>query len=831
VAIVNFTGFETGDASELYYTSGTVSIQGTVKRTGSYALRTNPTTTGKGSALFGGLDATGAATVLNLAAAYPAFYFQWHVCPGAGSEEDICQPVDYVGSFSCRVTIHGTDHKLRLYDISYNLIGTSTTALTIDTWYRIEIGYVAGSPGSLELKINGTSEVSGAATASAFGAIYLGKTANLVNATVDYFYDDACIDDAGYRGAGQCFRMAPAGNGAYTAWDNDWDEVEEVPHDSGTSIISTSTSLAAETVTLVSAASSGLVGTPLAAKSLSICAENASFSSAFQTRLRSGTTNNDTTSRNMTTTYAASCKVYVVDPADSGAWTAAKLNALEVGVEANNASGQYNCTALCVMVWEDGVPPAVVNYSTVAGSFTPVGLAVKNTLKPPHGALSPAGVVKKAPRRTLAGGFTSAGGLGKAGRRLLAGTITPAGGLVRGARRVLAGTLTSSGTAVKGARRALAGAVTSAGGLVRRTGRSLAAGLTSGGTVTRRAAHALGGTLASAGDLVGTLLHGGVLFYQTVAGALSASGTLARRTSHMASGAVTSAGSLIRRASRVLLGTATLAGAVIRQPRRLVAGTATASGAIQRAARKATGGSLVTSGTLVRLTAYLLAGTLASAGSLTRRTVRVLSGTLTSAGALVASKIAHLYYQVIGGTLTAAGVLTRFTARTLTGTVASSGGLARRTSRVIAGVLSSTGGLARQTRRIIAGTLSSAGALAIKRMFARILSGTLTLTGTAVRSAIKPLRGTLTSSGAVIVGVRQVFLGGVLAVTGTLFGGKVLLGHVSDSLGRGLAHSVLAGRGLASALLGGRGAGSIPLGGRSQATRPTPGRGKAEDDE
>jgi len=87
----------------------------------------------------------------------------------------------------------------------------------------------------------------------------------------------------------------------------------------------------------------------------------------------------------------------------------------------------------------------------------------------------------------------------------------------------------------------------------------------------------------------------------------------------------------------------------------------------------------------------------------------------------------------------------------------------------------------------------------------------LTLTGTAVRSAIKPLRGTLTSSGAVIVGVRQVFLGGVLAVSGALFGGKLLLRHVSDSVGRGFARS--------------------PLAGRSRATRPTPGRGKAEDDE
>jgi len=48
MAISNFTGFETNDYLEVVSSTGTTSIVTSLVRTGTYALRTNPTTTGTG---------------------------------------------------------------------------------------------------------------------------------------------------------------------------------------------------------------------------------------------------------------------------------------------------------------------------------------------------------------------------------------------------------------------------------------------------------------------------------------------------------------------------------------------------------------------------------------------------------------------------------------------------------------------------------------------------------------------------------------------------------------------------------------------------------------
>jgi len=180
-----------------------------------------------------------------------------------------------------------------------------------------------------------------------------GKIVNRNSNTVDFFYDDLCADDSAYPGAGQCFRMDPDGNGNYTAWTGTYTDVDEVPHDSDTTYLSNATSGDAETVTLESSAAAGLVGTPLSVKSMAIV-RHEGVAVLLQLRLRSATTDDDTTSNNTSSSYLLRAKLYNTDPADAGAWTAADLDGLEVGVE-NNDSVAVRCTALYVMVWEDGV--------------------------------------------------------------------------------------------------------------------------------------------------------------------------------------------------------------------------------------------------------------------------------------------------------------------------------------------------------------------------------------------------------------------------------------------------------------------------------------------
>lgn len=47
-ATLNLTGFETGDETKLQSLTGTASVQSGIKRTGTYAFRSNPTTTAVG---------------------------------------------------------------------------------------------------------------------------------------------------------------------------------------------------------------------------------------------------------------------------------------------------------------------------------------------------------------------------------------------------------------------------------------------------------------------------------------------------------------------------------------------------------------------------------------------------------------------------------------------------------------------------------------------------------------------------------------------------------------------------------------------------------------
>ena len=63
------------------------------------------------------------------------------------------------------------------------------------------------------------------------------------------------------------------------------------------------------------------------------------------TRLRSSTTDSDTTAVAATSSYAAYAKLYDTDPATSAAWTVANLNAAEVGmlesVAGNRLTGAF----------------------------------------------------------------------------------------------------------------------------------------------------------------------------------------------------------------------------------------------------------------------------------------------------------------------------------------------------------------------------------------------------------------------------------------------------------------------------------------------------------
>ena len=154
-------------------------------------------------------------------------YFQYHTLPSgvfitAFSNND----VDIMSASNCLwVTIDGTGH-LRLYDNTLTVIGSPSSALTADTWYRIELAYCNQEFLHLqELRVNGTviATSSTASTGMDAGDLTMGMRNSA--AKVQFYYDDAAINDTagssqtGYPGEEYIVHLHPDSAGDANAWE------------------------------------------------------------------------------------------------------------------------------------------------------------------------------------------------------------------------------------------------------------------------------------------------------------------------------------------------------------------------------------------------------------------------------------------------------------------------------------------------------------------------------------------------------------------------------------------------------------------------------------
>jgi hypothetical protein len=371
-AIVQICGFESGSSIETIQTGGTFDAAYTsVKRTGSYALRTAPTTTAAGWVELRAVGGASAATY------YTRFYFRY-ATKAASSDEPIAAVMNAssVLKFELRLNSAGN---LVAYDATPTVISTGASVLSSGTWYRIEVRVteVGAGTDTWEVKINGTSELTGTNDLGASNvlATRFGKTTNRNGNTVDYVYDDIAMSDSAYPGPGQVSIMRPDGDGVATTWTigagagSDWENVEEVPHDSDTTyLLSTLVSGDASTVTLESAAAAGISGTISAVKGLTMVKRDAASDGTYQVRLRAGGTNSDSSNATATSAYTAGQRLLTTDPSDSNPWTTADLDGLEVGIEQNETSDRTRVSAMYVMVdYEPGATATCNGQITLLG--------------------------------------------------------------------------------------------------------------------------------------------------------------------------------------------------------------------------------------------------------------------------------------------------------------------------------------------------------------------------------------------------------------------------------------------------------------------------------
>ncbi len=226
---------------EVTSTSGTVSINGTTKRSGDFAYRANPTSsTGIFTKLFAGSNQSA------------KFWFRSYIRIADDPSADT-----YImrvgnsggGKISLRLTTTST-LQLRNEEDNAN-IGSASSALSTNTWYRVEI-YVDTttlSSTDAELRLDGVSVGSSTAENLASGIDRL-SWGSMVSGTTDLYFDDIAINNSSGRaadnwpGEGKIVHMNPAdSDGSNSAWSDtggngvDFDEVDEVTPDDETTYI------------------------------------------------------------------------------------------------------------------------------------------------------------------------------------------------------------------------------------------------------------------------------------------------------------------------------------------------------------------------------------------------------------------------------------------------------------------------------------------------------------------------------------------------------------------------------------------------------------------
>lgn len=209
--------------------------------------------------------------------------------------------------------------------------GTGTTVLTFDTWYHIEFkATINNATGSFEIRLNGATELTGSGL----------DTQNTANATASrtYFvgtanqnYADLYVSDSAFAGPGRVATLTPSGNGNSSdliGSDGNSTDNYLLVDDAMTEAFANGDTDYVESVTVgdhdtYAFANLPTVPTSILAVKLSLAAKaDDAGAKGIRHVTRSGGTDYEGTTRNLSTSYAYYSEVREVDPATGVAWTA-----------------------------------------------------------------------------------------------------------------------------------------------------------------------------------------------------------------------------------------------------------------------------------------------------------------------------------------------------------------------------------------------------------------------------------------------------------------------------------------------------------------------------
>lgn len=127
-----------------------------------------------------------------------------------------------------------TDGTLELWNADTAQVGSDSSALSLDTWYRIEWSHETGATSA---RIDGTEFASGSITHSNGNNMQYIQLGTHSNVTMDIRYDDVAVNDSSgaaqtsFPGAGNIVMVLPTGDGDgnCSSGAGDWANINEVP--------------------------------------------------------------------------------------------------------------------------------------------------------------------------------------------------------------------------------------------------------------------------------------------------------------------------------------------------------------------------------------------------------------------------------------------------------------------------------------------------------------------------------------------------------------------------------------------------------------------------
>ena len=375
MALLNFTGFETGDSAECAALSGAASVQSGIVRTGTYAMRVNRASgTTKGYAQIGRYGSDGKPTTLPTSWA-ASFYFYINAFPSGSAQ--VIFSADSIPQFGGTAFAHiGASGAVTGY---VNGTGFSYT-VSLQTWYRMDVavaqsGYTAiqiyDVAGSLLATIG-----SGTADATNPQYLFLGEVGGVAASSYDVVFDDVAIDDSAAPGKCEVKVAVPTGNSATnTAWSasagNKWACLDELPP-SATDYIQSGTTAGDRrySATHASCATLGVAGAINGTKVVAVMWEPTSTTTLGAVGIRSGSTNFELSNVDIgTTAEVTMCRVDATDPNTSAAWTTSGVDAAEPLVKRSTSdTSNIRCKWLGLMILSVG--PISTTISGVTATAT-----------------------------------------------------------------------------------------------------------------------------------------------------------------------------------------------------------------------------------------------------------------------------------------------------------------------------------------------------------------------------------------------------------------------------------------------------------------------------